>query len=34
MWEAAKDDERRDDERRDDERRMEENIIMNVRVEP
>ena len=29
MWEAAK-----DDERRDDERRMEENIIMNVRVEP
>ena len=29
MWEAAK-----DDDRRDDERRMEENIIMNVRVEP
>ena len=29
LWEAAK-----DDERRDDERRMEENIIMNVRVEP
>ena len=29
MWEAAK-----DDERRDDERRMEENIIMNIRVEP